>query len=1477
MGLIGLLLWQRYLREHRLNQPYKQGQQQIFVNLSIVSQILMKNTGKLLIICLLLVHPLLAQTSAPVRFGNEWINFQQTYFKIPTAQTGLYRISTADLQKVGFPTNTVDPTTVQLWHRGREQAIFVNGEADKKFDPADYIEFYGRQNDGVADSSLYRPASAQPHPFYSLFSDTTAYFLTWRLDAQPGKRMASYTDTDFGNLLPETYHWEESLKLFTDTYPGWAAGIPPKVEYGHFEAGEGYTSVVYQINKTIDNSYSLTNPARSGPSPKLDVLYVGRDFTNHYVEVQVGPLQANRRVIDTTQIANDDNARLQRDLRWSDIGSDGQFWVGTTSRGDAYTTVDRYSISYMKLSYPQRTSVNSQSAKTFRLATNAGGRSLLNLTEVPANTVLLDVTDPMNPIRVSGQVVTNGLNVVIRNANVARTVFAANTGLAAVIRPVKFRQIDPKKHNYLILTNPLLRKPAGGEADVVKAYATYRASVVGGKFDTLTINVGDVFDQFNSGERGPTGIHRFADYMLAGGSPQYLLLLGRSKSVPGVRKNAQQADIDLVPTYGFPGSDPLLTAGLNGQPVDVPAIPLGRVTANTPAEIMAYLNKVKEFEALPTGLAWRKNVLALSGGHDQNEIGLFRSLQRSYGGQINGPALGANLFFKNKLTDDPTENANVQSQVNAGAGVLSFFGHSGLIDTDFELGLVSDDVQNYRNKGKYPFVHFSGCAVGNFFYGAPTMSTDWLLTPDRGAIAVLAQSHLGYVNVLNNYATNFYNLLADSTMLNQPIGRWQQETIRRTLAVYSSGLDVANAQQMVLQGDPAIRIFPFTKPDYLIPTGGITVRSLTNKTLTTLDDSVKVGVVVQNAGQSRMGSLPVQIKRTSGTGDVTVYNRTWPNAVAFQDTIYLNLPNARNDVGVNTFEVTINPGNKLPEVNFANNTAVLQLNIGGPGALPILPTDFAIVPFTTASPTVTLLAQPLGTLSQQFVIEVDTVATFTSGIKQSVTVSGASGLLNFKPTLLNADTTTYFWRVRYANTADQIQNPWAASSFTVMRNGPTGWTQRKAAQLDQNTIDNQTLTTGLIGPAANWQSLRLAIPDKNLTLEIIGANAAGQESVLFSTRPAAQQQVLNLPANVANQLRLRLRGTQPRQGLSNWLVSFGPVAEGQTLANAVASVGQGQSVLIPVRFANLGTVRFTDSLVVEQTLYAPASIQSQTRRFRIAAPAPGDTARFSIPISTSALPGQNHLLVTVNPRQQAEQTFVNNTVDVPFLVRPDQFGPVLDMTFDGVKIQDGDPVSAAPVLDILVTDDNQYFIRRDTVGLDLYLQSPGVNKPFVRQRWQTTGLSTQVVTGANAFRIRYPMPPLAEGLYKLRLTGSDALGNPSAPYQIGFQVTKAHQIIGVWAAPNPFRDVTRFQLTLTGDTAPDQIGLTITDALGRQVRSVSLPPRVGVNEFLWDGTTESGASLPTGVYVYKFTVTANGSTWPTADAVRLNGRVLLNR
>ncbi|HEU5145858.1 MAG TPA: hypothetical protein VFT90_04050, partial [Chryseosolibacter sp.] len=188
--------------------------------------------------------------SVSAQVGNEWIHHDRPYLKIPVGRDGIYKVSHADLQQAGFPTGR-DPNLLQLFHRGQEQAILVQGESDGVFNASDYIEFYGRRNDGTLDSTLYDVAAHQPHQLYNLYSDTTAYFLTYG-DAA-GKRMATFSVLPTGQAA-ESFHWEERLTILKESYSG-------GVDYGSvqktvFDQGEGWMGV--QVVQGQEVSYAIS-------------------------------------------------------------------------------------------------------------------------------------------------------------------------------------------------------------------------------------------------------------------------------------------------------------------------------------------------------------------------------------------------------------------------------------------------------------------------------------------------------------------------------------------------------------------------------------------------------------------------------------------------------------------------------------------------------------------------------------------------------------------------------------------------------------------------------------------------------------------------------------------------------------------------------------------------------------------------------------------------------------------------------------------------------------------------------------------------------------------------------------------------------------------------------------------------------------------------------------------------------------------
>ena len=117
--------------------------------------------------------------------ANEWIDYSpnKTYLRIEVTQTGLHRIDentlSFALQQAGESLSNIDPRTLQAFGRGEEVPIKVFGESDGVFNSNDEIVFFAEKNDGWADASMYVSEDEHTNPYYSLYNDTAAYFLTW--------------------------------------------------------------------------------------------------------------------------------------------------------------------------------------------------------------------------------------------------------------------------------------------------------------------------------------------------------------------------------------------------------------------------------------------------------------------------------------------------------------------------------------------------------------------------------------------------------------------------------------------------------------------------------------------------------------------------------------------------------------------------------------------------------------------------------------------------------------------------------------------------------------------------------------------------------------------------------------------------------------------------------------------------------------------------------------------------------------------------------------------------------------------------------------------------------------------------------------------------------------------------------------------------------------------------------------------------
>ena len=157
-----------------------------------------------LLFCLGLCLPTFAQDSP-------WFRYDLTYYKIQTAATGIYRIPASSFAVLGIPFKQLDPRNLRLYHRGKEVAVWVEGEEDGRLDAQDYLDFLGLKNREWSSTEI-----AIPNPYVNTFSDTTAFFLAYT-PGEKGKRMELSSSPDVH--LPGADQFEVvQLQVFADQY-----------------------------------------------------------------------------------------------------------------------------------------------------------------------------------------------------------------------------------------------------------------------------------------------------------------------------------------------------------------------------------------------------------------------------------------------------------------------------------------------------------------------------------------------------------------------------------------------------------------------------------------------------------------------------------------------------------------------------------------------------------------------------------------------------------------------------------------------------------------------------------------------------------------------------------------------------------------------------------------------------------------------------------------------------------------------------------------------------------------------------------------------------------------------------------------------------------------------------------------------------------------------------------------------------------
>lgn len=420
---------------------------------------------------------------------------------------------------------------------------------------------------------------------------------------------------------------------------------------------------------------------------------------------------------------------------------------------------------------------------------------------------------------------------------------------------------------------------------------------------------------------------------------------------------------------------------------------------------------------------------------------------------------------------------------------------------------------------------------------------------------------------------------------------------------------------------------------------------------------------------------------------------------------------------------------------------------------------------------------------------------------------------------------------------------------------------------------NTYFTTGKMGPAIAWKNIDvdyLKNKDDNILYSVIGVNKNDLETALITN---SQQNKLDLSAINANTypfLKLKVEFINPKKitppSLTAIKLAFDYPTElsfDPTFKNNfhTKSLSVGDSMKLNLGIANIYkqksqplTLRYTvtreDNTNYTKTITLP-SIEANSK------------SEFTISEDTKSLIGKNSLKLQL---LSDDLSAFNDAILFDFDVLPDKKEPLIDVSFDGKRILNGDIVSPTPVIEISSLDENKFLLQQDTSLINVYLQnnSDGIFKRinYSDNKLNVSNIGTEE---SNKLTLHYIPDALSDGNYSLKVVAKDASGNISSnkDFVIDFEVINESTITHFYPYPNPVVNSMRFVYTLTGSKIPDKIKIQILTASGKVVKEISKEDlgiiRTGnnISDFTWDGTDQFGDRLANGVYFYRVFINDN--------------------
>ena len=808
-------------------------------------------------------------------FASNSVLASGVWYKFAVGSNGIYRLSYDDLKKAGVDVGSINPQNLRIYGNGggmlpeanskpriddlMENAIFVSGAEDGRFDPGDYLLFYGQG----PDQWNYSTTDNLFHCRKNIYSDRMYYFLNF--DKGPGKRIAtepsstqsptfyaskfedyaSYEKDDV-NLIKSGREWWDQQKFDITTTRNYSFSFP------NLDLLSPVAVTAYVAARSIGSSTSFTVSAQGNVIMNINIGSISGGFEGNFA------------------IANKGTATFIPSGPVIDIKLN---FNKTSSSSVGY-------LNYIELNAMRSlTMYGSQMSFRSVAGTEPNGITEFTFNGNGQNVQIWDVTNG-GDIRKVETIQSGANNYTFRLATDTLREFMAFDGSSFNTPESVGRVTNQDLHgtdvaDYLIVCHPSFM----GEAERLAAFHREYSGL-----STFITTPDIIYNEFSSGAQDITAIRDFVKMMYdkaqPGKEPKYLLLFGDASYD---FKNRTQGNTNFVPSYESVESlspvdsfvsddyfgllDPDEGQSANGS-LD---IGVGRFPVATIEQARSAVEKVMHYCSNDDRVKndWRNVVTFV--GDDQNEGGnlfiedsedLARIVETTYK-NYNVDKIYSDAYTMVSTPGGaryPEVNEVINKRVEKGSLIMNYVGHGGEVGWAHERILEVPDIKNWRNLENMPVFVTATCEFSRFDDPERVSAGEWVfLNNQGGGVALFTTTRLTFAGTNKSLLVNFYNNAFKKTA-----GNYMK--LGDLLRVAKAGMGTSpNIHAFVLLGDPAMQM---AYPALKVVTTSINthIPSTVPDTLKALSEVTITGEVLDLSGEKAVNF--------SGTIFPTVFDKS---------------------------------------------------------------------------------------------------------------------------------------------------------------------------------------------------------------------------------------------------------------------------------------------------------------------------------------------------------------------------------------------------------------------------------------------------------------------------------------------------------------------------------------------------------------------------------------------------------------------------